>query len=125
MKKLLSLNWKKILQNKRLLIAIGLVMGIVLGMAVFGGEYRANILEEPTSAPVTEAEVTTFFVEHPVIKDISVSPLQENKYLVEFMGTKGLGDSLHPYSYILTKEDGQFVNVIEVELEGDTSAPKL
>lgn len=107
-------TFKNILKDRYLSAVLALSTGIFVGVMVLHSStlFQASLLQTNTS--LDASEIAYIFTEVDNIKELEISALSSTAYLVEFFATQGAGDSLHPYSYVVTKENNTIISVTEI-----------
>ena len=107
-------TFKNILKDRYLSAALALSTGIFAGVMAFHSStlFQASLLQTESTLEATELEY--IFTEVDNIKEVEISALSSTSYLVEFFATQGTGNSLHPYSYVVVKENNTVISVSEI-----------
>jgi hypothetical protein len=99
--------------SKWILTSLLFSLGFLSGIYIIGNtQLQANVITQ--SPPLQEAELPFIFTEQSHYKEVKINLLTANTFLVEFLATSGPGNSLHPFSYIVVKENGTLIGVKEV-----------
>lgn len=119
MKKLHTL-FTNILHDKVLAPMLFVSFGVFFGLIVLNANFfQASLLQSQKSL-LNEHEVVSIFTEVQNIRDVEITSLSDNIFLVEFSATEGQGDSLHPFQYIVTKDGDTLIGIKEVSTSSST-----
>ena len=102
---------------------IGLLLGVSISNAYLNESSQASIfdtnIEENSNNSATqlnENDIKTSFNKHEIIKEIEITSLYKNTYLVNFFANiSKKGNSLHPFKYIIVKEEDIITKTIEIQ----------
>jgi hypothetical protein len=119
MKKLHTL-FTNILNDKVLAPFLFVSFGAFFGIIVLNASFFQASLLQPQKSLLNEREVVQMLTETQNVRDVEITSLSENTFLVEFSATEGTGDSLHSFQYIVTKEGKTLVGIKEVSTPSST-----
>ncbi len=106
---------KKFFKAKAYVLTVAFVVGILFGFILFYYEdsFQASLFNVKQN--LEESDIPPLFMEYRYIRDISISSLSENQYLVEFFAAEGKGNSLHQYLYVITKKENIITEIRKVD----------
>ena len=114
--KILTKYWKKILATF-LLFKASLLLGVVFYQQdAFQAKLNSNLTNKiSVTANTNTVNIETLKQLFPNLKnfkELEITNIKSNKFLVEFFASSKTGSSLHPYSYIITFKNGDFYQKI-------------
>jgi len=99
--KVLGNTFKNILHDKVLLTLLALSFSIFSGFMIYNQNHFIASLIQPNEV-LEESEFPALFTEYRDIRELDIRSISPGNYIVEFLATEGIGNSLHPFSFIVT-----------------------
>lgn len=111
--------FQNIIHDKTLVFLLSLSVGVFIGTITFNSTlFQASIIQSEST--LNGSEVAAIFPDIQNIRDIEITKTSESTFLVDFSGTEGEGDSLHPFAFLVSKEGDTLVGVKEITATNDT-----